>query len=87
MQKLRLNSFSVSLSFLQIYTRSVIEPLPPVAAAKDTPPSPVSPPAAEASAATPAAPTSAPRATDKSRKNKMSDEEILEKLRTFPRSP
>ncbi|XP_062860482.1 serine/threonine-protein kinase PAK 1 isoform X2 [Trichomycterus rosablanca] len=66
-----------------IYTRSVIEPLPPLPAAKDAPPSPVSPPAAEGSTATPAAPASAPRAADKSRKKKMSDEEILEKLRSI----
>ncbi|KAB5575066.1 hypothetical protein PHYPO_G00216550 [Pangasianodon hypophthalmus] len=65
-----------------IYTRSVIEPLPP-APAKDAPPSPVSPPPAEGSSATPAASSTTPRAADKNRKKKMSDEEILEKLRSI----
>uniref|UniRef100_A0AAY4DBR4 non-specific serine/threonine protein kinase n=1 Tax=Denticeps clupeoides TaxID=299321 RepID=A0AAY4DBR4_9TELE len=49
-----------------IYTRSVIEPLPPPT--KDAATSPISPPAAE---------------SDKTRKKKMSDEEILEKLRSI----
>lgn len=65
-----------------IYTRSVIEPLPPPAA-KDASPSPVSPPPTEGEGATPATPTTAPRASDKGRKKKMSDEEILEKLRSI----
>ncbi|TTI30670.1 Serine/threonine-protein kinase PAK 1 [Bagarius yarrelli] len=66
-----------------IYTRSVIEPLPP-APVKDAPPSPVSPPPAEGGTATPAAASStAQRAADKNRKKKMSDEEILEKLRSI----
>ncbi|KAF4072023.1 hypothetical protein AMELA_G00269550 [Ameiurus melas] len=65
-----------------IYTRSVIEPLPPIPA-KDAPPSPVSPPPAEGGSATPAASSTTPRAADKNRKKKMSDEEILEKLRSI----
>ncbi|XP_053479451.1 serine/threonine-protein kinase PAK 1 isoform X2 [Ictalurus furcatus] len=65
-----------------IYTRSVIEPLPPIPA-KDEPPSPVSPPPAEGGSATPAASSTTPRAADKNRKKKMSDEEILEKLRSI----
>ncbi|KAK2846562.1 hypothetical protein Q5P01_009561 [Channa striata] len=81
-----------------IYTRSVIEPLPPPT--KDAATSPISPPTTAAAAAvTPAtaadgAPSSPPSASpapgpsvphpqDKSRKKKMSDEEILEKLRTI----
>lgn len=73
----------------QIYTRSVIEPLPP-APAKDAPPSPVSPPPAEGGSAAPATSSTTPQAADKNRKKKMSDEEILEKLRKrrvqFPRN-
>lgn len=65
-----------------IYTRSVIEPLPP-APVKDAPPSPVSPPPAEGDTAAPAASSTTPRAADKNRKKKMSDEEILEKLRSI----
>ncbi|KAK3549348.1 hypothetical protein QTP70_034580 [Hemibagrus guttatus] len=65
-----------------IYTRSVIEPLPP-APVKDAPPSPVSPPPAEGSSAAPASSSTTPRAADKNRKKKMSDEEILEKLRSI----
>ncbi|KAG7333070.1 hypothetical protein KOW79_003205 [Hemibagrus wyckioides] len=65
-----------------IYTRSVIEPLPP-APVKDAPPSPVSPPPAEGGSAAPAASSTTPRAADKNRKKKMSDEEILEKLRSI----
>ncbi|XP_027000976.2 serine/threonine-protein kinase PAK 1 isoform X2 [Tachysurus fulvidraco] len=65
-----------------IYTRSVIEPLPP-APVKDAPPSPVSPPPAEEGGAAPAASSTTPRAADKNRKKKMSDEEILEKLRSI----
>lgn len=82
--------------FSQIYTRSVIEPLPPPPT-KDAATSPISPPTATAAAVTPtpsaegapSSPSSAspapgpsvPRPQDKSRKKKMSDEEILEKLR------
>lgn len=69
----------------QIYTRSVIEPLPP-APVKDAPPSPVSPPPAEGGSAAPAASSTTPRAADKNRKKKMSDEEILEKLRKISSS-
>uniref|UniRef100_H3CDM8 non-specific serine/threonine protein kinase n=1 Tax=Tetraodon nigroviridis TaxID=99883 RepID=H3CDM8_TETNG len=60
-----------------IYTRSVIEPLsvPPT---KDAATSPISPPGAS-----PAPGPSAARPLDKTRKKKMSDEEILEKLRTI----
>ncbi|XP_060733539.1 serine/threonine-protein kinase PAK 1 [Tachysurus vachellii] len=65
-----------------IYTRSVIEPLPP-APVKDAPPSPVSPPPAEGGGPAPAASSTTPRAADKNRKKKMSDEEILEKLRSI----
>uniref|UniRef100_A0A8C5BHR8 non-specific serine/threonine protein kinase n=1 Tax=Gadus morhua TaxID=8049 RepID=A0A8C5BHR8_GADMO len=85
-----------------IYTRSVIDPIPPPPT-KDAATSPISPPAATASAAVPAPPTaeggassppsaspapgpSVPRPLDKTRKKKMSDEEILEKLHVF-RSP
>lgn len=84
------------MSFLQIYTRSVIEPLPPPPT-KDAATSPISPPTAAATVVTPtpsaegapssppsASPTpgpSVPRPLDKTRKKKMSDEEILEKLR------
>uniref|UniRef100_A0A8D3BFU5 non-specific serine/threonine protein kinase n=1 Tax=Scophthalmus maximus TaxID=52904 RepID=A0A8D3BFU5_SCOMX len=80
-----------------IYTRSVIEPLPPPPPTKDAATSPINPPAAAAAAVMPAAPTdgapssppsaspapgpSLPRPQDKTRKKKMSDEEILEKLR------
>ncbi|XP_035772160.1 serine/threonine-protein kinase PAK 1-like isoform X1 [Neolamprologus brichardi] len=84
-----------------IYTRSVIEPLPPPPT-KDAATSPISPPTAAAAAVTPAqpaeaAPSSPPSASpapgpslphpqDKARKKKMSDEEILEKLHVL-RSP
>uniref|UniRef100_A0A673B3P2 non-specific serine/threonine protein kinase n=1 Tax=Sphaeramia orbicularis TaxID=375764 RepID=A0A673B3P2_9TELE len=89
-----------------IYTRSVIEPLPPPPT-KDAATSPICPPAAGAVAAAAAAVTPAstadgapssppsaspapgpslPRPQDKSRKKKMSDEEILEKLHVL-RSP
>uniref|UniRef100_A0A8C4EDY9 non-specific serine/threonine protein kinase n=1 Tax=Dicentrarchus labrax TaxID=13489 RepID=A0A8C4EDY9_DICLA len=79
-----------------IYTRSVIEPLPPPPT-KDAATSPISLPTAAAAAVTPTAPAegapssppsaspapgpSVPRPQDKTRKKKMSDEEILEKLR------
>lgn len=84
------------MSFVQIYTRSVIEPLPPPQT-KDAATSPISPPTAAATVVTPtpsaegapSSPPSAspapgpsvPRSQDKTRKKKMSDEEILEKLR------
>uniref|UniRef100_A0A3B3QRH4 non-specific serine/threonine protein kinase n=1 Tax=Paramormyrops kingsleyae TaxID=1676925 RepID=A0A3B3QRH4_9TELE len=61
-----------------IYTRSVIEPIP-ATPTKDAATSPISPPAEGAG---PAPSTSPPRSADKTRKKtKMSDEEILEKLR------
>uniref|UniRef100_A0A8C9ZHJ7 non-specific serine/threonine protein kinase n=1 Tax=Sander lucioperca TaxID=283035 RepID=A0A8C9ZHJ7_SANLU len=62
-----------------IYTRSVIEPLPPPST-KDAATSPISPSPPSAS---PAPGPSVPRPQDKTRKKKMSDEEILEKLRTI----
>uniref|UniRef100_A0A671U9Y7 non-specific serine/threonine protein kinase n=1 Tax=Sparus aurata TaxID=8175 RepID=A0A671U9Y7_SPAAU len=77
---------------------SLIEPLPPPPT-KDAATSPISPPTAAAAAVTPAPPAegapssppsaspapgpSVPRPQDKTRKKKMSDEEILEKLRTI----
>ncbi|MFT7803107.1 serine/threonine-protein kinase PAK 1 [Arapaima gigas] len=61
-----------------IYTRSVIEPLP-APCPKDATTSPVSPPSESSG---PAPSSSPPRGADKTRKKtKMSDEEILEKLR------
>ncbi|KAE8277428.1 Serine/threonine-protein kinase PAK 1 [Larimichthys crocea] len=83
-----------------IYTRSVIEPLPPPPPTKDAATSPITMPTAAAAAVTPAPPAeggapssppsaspapgpSVPRPQDKTRKKKMSDEEILEKLRTI----
>ncbi|KAJ8410797.1 hypothetical protein AAFF_G00187540 [Aldrovandia affinis] len=64
-----------------IYTRSVIEPLPAPPPTKDAATSPISPPA-ESGSPTPSA--TLPRAADKTRKKtKMSDEEILEKLRSI----
>ncbi|KAM6946191.1 serine/threonine-protein kinase PAK 1 isoform 1-T1 [Aplochiton taeniatus] len=72
-----------------IYTRSVIEPLPPPPT-KDAATSPISPPAAEgttpSTTPSPAPGPSLPRPADKTRKKKMSDEEILEKLHVL-RSP
>ncbi|XP_067103042.1 serine/threonine-protein kinase PAK 1 [Osmerus mordax] len=67
-----------------IYTRSVIEPLPPPPT-KDAATSPISPPPAEGATQSPApaAGPSLPRPGDKQRKKKMSDEEILEKLRSI----
>ncbi|XP_036440820.1 serine/threonine-protein kinase PAK 1 [Colossoma macropomum] len=65
-----------------IYTRSVIEPLPP-APTKDVATSPISPPPAEGGSPTPTPSSTAPRSADKNRKKKMSDEEILEKLRSI----
>ncbi|KAJ4925042.1 hypothetical protein JOQ06_017780, partial [Pogonophryne albipinna] len=80
---------------LQIYTRSVIEPLPPPPT-KDAATSPITMPTAAGTPApaaegAPSSPPSAcpapgpsvPRPQDKTRKKKMSDEEILEKLRTI----
>ncbi|XP_056622189.1 serine/threonine-protein kinase PAK 1 [Triplophysa dalaica] len=73
-----------------IYTRSVIEPLPPPLSAKDAPTSPVTSAVAEGGSPTPTSSTTAtppapstPQNTDKTRKKKMSDEEILEKLRSI----
>uniref|UniRef100_A0A3B4E753 non-specific serine/threonine protein kinase n=1 Tax=Pygocentrus nattereri TaxID=42514 RepID=A0A3B4E753_PYGNA len=68
-----------------IYTRSVIEPLPP-APTKDVATSPISPPPAEGGSPTPSPSSTTPRSADKNRKKKMSDEEILEKLHVL-RSP
>ncbi|KAI4815233.1 hypothetical protein KUCAC02_005386 [Chaenocephalus aceratus] len=78
-----------------IYTRSVIEPLPPPPT-KDAATSPITMPTAAGTPApaaegAPSSPPSAcpapgpsvPRPQDKTRKKKMSDEEILEKLRTI----
>ncbi|XP_037123982.1 serine/threonine-protein kinase PAK 1 [Syngnathus acus] len=88
-----------------IYTRSVIEPLPPPPT-KDAATSPIVVPTSSATSATavtppgcsategapapssppgaaPAPGPSLPRPQDKGRKKKMSDEEILEKLRTI----
>uniref|UniRef100_A0A672GVT8 non-specific serine/threonine protein kinase n=1 Tax=Salarias fasciatus TaxID=181472 RepID=A0A672GVT8_SALFA len=63
-----------------IYTRSVIEPLPPPPT-KDAATSPISP--GSPPTASPAPGPSLPRPQDKTKKKKMSDEEILEKLRTI----
>ncbi|KAJ7995715.1 hypothetical protein DPEC_G00247470 [Dallia pectoralis] len=78
-----------------IYTRSVIDPLP-APPTRDVATSPISPPSPEgATSATPTtspttSPTpspapgpSLPKPADKTRKKKMSDEEILEKLRSI----
>nr|XP_057936810.1 serine/threonine-protein kinase PAK 1 [Doryrhamphus excisus]XP_057936811.1 serine/threonine-protein kinase PAK 1 [Doryrhamphus excisus] len=78
-----------------IYTRSVIEPLPPPPT-KDAATSPIVVPTAAVTptpapegapgsppSASPAPGPSLPRPQDKGRKKKMSDEEILEKLRTI----
>ncbi|KAM4627470.1 serine/threonine-protein kinase PAK 1 isoform 3-T3 [Polymixia lowei] len=76
-----------------IYTRSVIDPIPPpptkdAATSPISPPSTAPPPPAEGGAssppsASPAPGPSLPRPQDKTRKKKMSDEEILEKLRSI----
>ncbi|XP_077579194.1 serine/threonine-protein kinase PAK 1 [Stigmatopora nigra] len=86
-----------------IYTRSVIEPLPPpptkdaatspitapisssaaATATSSPPPSAVTPPGVAPADGAGAAGASLPRPQDKGRKKKMSDEEILEKLRTI----
>ncbi|XP_014069967.1 serine/threonine-protein kinase PAK 1 [Salmo salar] len=75
-----------------IYTRSVIDPLP-APPTRDVATSPISPPPPEGATSTitpPTSPTpspapgpSMPRPADKTRKKKMSDEEILEKLRSI----
>uniref|UniRef100_A0A672S2T0 non-specific serine/threonine protein kinase n=1 Tax=Sinocyclocheilus grahami TaxID=75366 RepID=A0A672S2T0_SINGR len=57
-----------------IYTRSVIDPLPPPLSTKD---------AATSTTNTNTPPPSTPQNTDKTRKKKMTDEEILEKLRSI----
>uniref|UniRef100_A0A9J8BBW8 non-specific serine/threonine protein kinase n=2 Tax=Cyprinus carpio TaxID=7962 RepID=A0A9J8BBW8_CYPCA len=59
-----------------IYTRSVIDPLPPPLSTKDA-----ATPTPTPSTNTPT--PSTPQNTDKTRKKKMSDEEILEKLRSI----
>ncbi|XP_045069683.1 serine/threonine-protein kinase PAK 1-like isoform X1 [Coregonus clupeaformis] len=78
-----------------IYTRSVIDPLP-APPTRDVATSPISPPPPEGATSAitpPTSPTpspapgpSLPRPADKTRKKKMSDEEILEKLHVL-RSP
>uniref|UniRef100_A0A4W4HNL0 non-specific serine/threonine protein kinase n=1 Tax=Electrophorus electricus TaxID=8005 RepID=A0A4W4HNL0_ELEEL len=65
-----------------IYTRSVIEPLPPTST-KDAATSPVSGPSTEGGGPAPAPTAATPRPADKTRKKKMTDEEILEKLRSI----
>ncbi|XP_064830797.1 serine/threonine-protein kinase PAK 1-like isoform X1 [Oncorhynchus masou masou] len=75
-----------------IYTRSVIDPLP-APPTRDVATSPISPPPPEGATSAitpPTSPTpspapgpSLPRPADKTRKKKMSDEEILEKLRSI----
>ncbi|XP_038829816.1 serine/threonine-protein kinase PAK 1-like [Salvelinus namaycush] len=75
-----------------IYTRSVIDPLP-APPTRDVATSPISPPPPEGATSDitpPTSPTpspapgpSVPRPADKTRKKKMSDEEILEKLRSI----
>uniref|UniRef100_A0A8C2IC06 non-specific serine/threonine protein kinase n=1 Tax=Cyprinus carpio TaxID=7962 RepID=A0A8C2IC06_CYPCA len=71
-----------------IYTRSVIDPLPPPLSTKDAATSPISNVAADGGSPTPTPSTntptpSTPQNTDKTRKKKMTDEEILEKLRSI----
>ncbi|KAL0167536.1 hypothetical protein M9458_035758, partial [Cirrhinus mrigala] len=78
-----------------IYTRSVIDPIPPPLSTKDAATSPITNAAADAGSPTPTPSTttatatstntstptpSTPQNTDKTRKKKMTDEEILEKL-------
>uniref|UniRef100_A0A8C9U1I4 non-specific serine/threonine protein kinase n=1 Tax=Scleropages formosus TaxID=113540 RepID=A0A8C9U1I4_SCLFO len=75
-------SVRVTAHSSRIYTRSVIEPLP-AAPTKDAASSPTSPPA-ESSGPAPAPSSSPPCGADKTRKKtKMTDEEILEKLRSI----
>ncbi|XP_051512475.1 serine/threonine-protein kinase PAK 1-like [Myxocyprinus asiaticus] len=75
-----------------IYTRSVIEPLPPPPSTKDAATSPITNTATDGGSPTPTPSTtsnattatpSTPNSTDKTRKKKMTDEEILEKLRSI----
>ncbi|KAK2894428.1 hypothetical protein QQF64_012728 [Cirrhinus molitorella] len=79
-----------------IYTRSVIDPIPPPLSTKDAATSPISNAGAESGSPTPTPSTttasatntntptpSTPQNTDKTRKKKMTDEEILEKLRSI----
>ncbi|XP_043072797.1 serine/threonine-protein kinase PAK 1 [Puntigrus tetrazona] len=80
-----------------IYTRSVIDPLPPPLSTKDAATSPITNAAADGGSPTPPSTTSGtasttntntpapstPQNTDKTRKKKMTDEEILEKLRSI----
>ncbi|XP_059421348.1 serine/threonine-protein kinase PAK 1-like [Carassius carassius] len=71
-----------------IYTRSVIDPLPPPLSTKDAATSPISNVVAEGGSPTPTPSTntptpSTPQNSDKTRKKKMTDEEILEKLRSI----
>uniref|UniRef100_A0A672S3Y8 non-specific serine/threonine protein kinase n=1 Tax=Sinocyclocheilus grahami TaxID=75366 RepID=A0A672S3Y8_SINGR len=86
------------MSFTGIYTRSVIDPLPPPLSTKDAATSPITNTAADGGSPTltPSTtsatasttntntpPPSTPQNTDKTRKKKMTDEEILEKLRSI----
>ncbi|KTG38477.1 hypothetical protein cypCar_00029504, partial [Cyprinus carpio] len=76
------------VQLVKIYTRSVIDPLPPPLSTKDAATSPISNVAADGGSPTPTPSTntptpSTPQNTDKTRKKKMSDEEILEKLRSI----
>ncbi|XP_067245245.1 serine/threonine-protein kinase PAK 1 isoform X1 [Chanodichthys erythropterus] len=75
-----------------IYTRSVIEPLPPPLSTKDAATSPIANAASDSGSPTPTPSTttatstptpSTPQSADKTRKKKMTDEEILEKLRSI----
>ncbi|KAK7151731.1 hypothetical protein R3I94_008166 [Phoxinus phoxinus] len=75
-----------------IYTRSVIEPLPPPLSTKDAATSPIANATSDPGSPTPtpssttatSTPTpSTPQSADKTRKKKMTDEEILEKLRSI----
>ncbi|RXN35290.1 serine threonine- kinase PAK 1 isoform X1 [Labeo rohita] len=83
-----------------IYTRSVIDPIPPPLSTKDAATSPITNAAADGGSPTPTPSTttatatatstntstptpSTPQNTDKTRKKKMTDEEILEKLRSI----
>ncbi|XDV29235.1 hypothetical protein PO909_032377 [Leuciscus waleckii] len=75
-----------------IYTRSVIEPLPPPLSTKDAATSPIANATSDAGSPTPTPSTttatstptpSTPQSADKTRKKKMTDEEILEKLRSI----
>uniref|UniRef100_A0AAZ3QH10 non-specific serine/threonine protein kinase n=1 Tax=Oncorhynchus tshawytscha TaxID=74940 RepID=A0AAZ3QH10_ONCTS len=72
------SSDNYSCSNTAIYTRSVIDPLP-APPTRDVATSPISPHLRRAPAPGP----SLPRPADKTRKKKMSDEEILEKLRSI----